>query len=138
MTVYHVGARPQLDFKTPTISLRTVMQSQAHALACSYLQSDVAMGRSREPERTGRVEAAAESACDNLRNLAHARSASFLLASNCRAVTCCGRVRTSGGASSTDVCVSTNLQLCHGTGARGSIALLSDVEATSPIAFRFA
>jgi hypothetical protein len=49
-----------------------------------YRVSTRAQGRSGlglEPERTGRVEAAAESACDNLRNLAHARSASFQLAS---------------------------------------------------------
>ena len=47
MTVHHVGARPQLAFKTPTISLRTVMQSQEHALACSYLHSYLAIGHSR-------------------------------------------------------------------------------------------
>jgi hypothetical protein len=73
-----------------------------------------------------------------LRNLAHARPASFQLASNCWAVTCCGRVRASGGGSSTNVCVSTNLQLCHGTGARESIALLSNVETdvTDSVSFR--
>jgi hypothetical protein len=55
------------------------------------------MGRSWEPERTGRVEAATESASDSLRNLVDARSASFQLTSNYPAVTCCGRVQTSGG-----------------------------------------
>jgi hypothetical protein len=40
----------------------------------------------------------------------------------------CGRVRTGGCGSSTNVRVSIKLQLCHGSGARGSIALLSDVE----------
>ena len=105
------------------------MQPQEHALACSHLHdSYAAISRSREPERTDRVEAATESACDNLPNLAHARSAFLQLGSNCWAVTCCGRVRTSGSGPSTNVCVSTNWQLCHGTGARGSVALLSDVE----------
>jgi len=85
MTVHPVGARPQLAFKMPTI-------------ACSYLHAPyVAMGGSREPERTGRVEAATESACDNLRNLAHARSASIQLASNCWAVTWLQSGTTSGG-----------------------------------------
>ena len=79
------------------------------------------------PERTGRVEAATESACDNLRNRAHARSASIDLASNGWAVTCCGRVQPAGVGCSTNVRISANLQLCHWTGARGSIALLNDV-----------
>ena len=30
MTVHHVGARPQLAFKMPTISPRAVMQPQEH------------------------------------------------------------------------------------------------------------
>ena len=32
MTVHPVGARPQLAFKMPTISFRTVMEPQEHVL----------------------------------------------------------------------------------------------------------
>ena len=57
MTVHPVGARPQLAFKMPTISLRTVMEPQEHvlrAVTCMICMSRwVALGtRAYRPSRS--------------------------------------------------------------------------------------
>jgi len=138
MKVHHVGACPPAGFQDANYFAQARDATSGAPLACSYPHdSYVVMGRSREPERTGRVEAATESACDKLRNRAHARSASFQLASNCRAVTRCGRVQTSGG-QLLNKCVHFNQLPAVPRDWGASIALLSDVETdvTGSISFR--
>jgi hypothetical protein len=104
--------------------------------ACSDLHdSYVAMGRLGNPNVRPR-RSRYRKRFDNVRNRALVVSTSFELISNRSAVICCGRVRTGGGGSSTNVCVSTNLQLCHGTGARGASHFCSvETDVTDTVSF---
>ena len=56
MTVHPVGARPQLAFKMPTISLRTAMEPQEHvlrAVTCMICMSRwVALGNPSVPAKS--------------------------------------------------------------------------------------